>query len=660
MKRKTNLFYNSNSQDSNFLTFSNYTESMTGNFLATDNKLYPSSFLCLNIPRLYNKDYALEEYNNIIKENQEYTNKLLDDAIILDNMSFYVIKGNITIGTATYHKSNNVSIYGEKIPNNIIKEYVTEELISLIKNAIIAKLSNNNDFTWLSTISNIDVISIYDKNDSIIVTSNTEKEEYNVLGIKLNTLDFDTLPEYKEMNDSDNLSDTDIYQYNKKEFMLTYLCAHYENKLAYLRDYYTNNDKLVESSLLPLNYLLETIYNYDSSSTIEYVGDVTEQDYNGTFTDTICVVDTSKYYKGSIIEQSASTNRISVYKESNTYLYGWSSRKQDYNPNYDFNKDGEISLSISTTSNNNLFLNNPDYLEIKSALRSSYNIQDDTNDDYNTYILNYTSNITYNNDKDNYLKTLNNIITYAKISDQYNGPSLYKDVKPVYDGYDSDTYTYYYNISSDLYNISLEEVPLVSNTTDAITELSFNVIIPLYDMVDNNYNTNNRIISELGYIPLHNQSTTSLENQEMYVQYVPLGIWFSGINCVTIKRDHISQYSSTWSLCLSSQFKPFPYSTYMPSEITNTSKSDAYLTFAQILTKQNDLIDTMSNLNLNLIDMSQRLNVIEKKISSLGTTYNMDKFELEINDFKTYINNQITNLRNEINENQLRWVNKEA
>ena len=48
MKRKTNLFY-TNGPDSKFITFSNYTESLTGNFLSTDTKLFPDKFLCLKI-----------------------------------------------------------------------------------------------------------------------------------------------------------------------------------------------------------------------------------------------------------------------------------------------------------------------------------------------------------------------------------------------------------------------------------------------------------------------------------------------------------------------------------------------------------------------------------------------------------------------------------
>ena len=53
MKRKTNIFYLTG-DDSKFITFSNYTESLTGNFLSTDTKLFPSRFLCLNLPNLTN------------------------------------------------------------------------------------------------------------------------------------------------------------------------------------------------------------------------------------------------------------------------------------------------------------------------------------------------------------------------------------------------------------------------------------------------------------------------------------------------------------------------------------------------------------------------------------------------------------------------------
>ena len=49
MNRKTNLFYLSGN-DSNFLTFSNYTEYLTSVFLNTSLKMFMSKFIALNLP----------------------------------------------------------------------------------------------------------------------------------------------------------------------------------------------------------------------------------------------------------------------------------------------------------------------------------------------------------------------------------------------------------------------------------------------------------------------------------------------------------------------------------------------------------------------------------------------------------------------------------
>ena len=63
MKRKTNLFYKSASQDSSFLTFYNYTESLTANLMSTDNKIYPSTFICISMTKLNSRDFAVASYN---------------------------------------------------------------------------------------------------------------------------------------------------------------------------------------------------------------------------------------------------------------------------------------------------------------------------------------------------------------------------------------------------------------------------------------------------------------------------------------------------------------------------------------------------------------------------------------------------------------------
>lgn len=82
VRRKTNLFniYKKNSTGKDvlsipqFVTFSNYAESMTGNHLGIDNKLFPSSFICLDIPSL-NTDSSSKKFYSYCLISQ-YENKM--------------------------------------------------------------------------------------------------------------------------------------------------------------------------------------------------------------------------------------------------------------------------------------------------------------------------------------------------------------------------------------------------------------------------------------------------------------------------------------------------------------------------------------------------------------------------------------------------------
>lgn len=177
MKRKTNLFYTENNVDSKFLTFSNYTEAMTGNYLSTNIRLFPTMFLCLNISEL-------------------------------DKITF-------------------------------IKE--------------------------------------------------------NLVG-------------------------------------------YYENKLATLRD--ANKD------INPLGYLLDCIKTFDSSASVTYIGNITEQDYNGIYTDTICTINPIIQYTGSITVNDSSDGD-SVEGDAN--LRGW------YNNNGDYTGPSEYNNVIPVFDNANMY-----------------------------------------------------------------------------------------------------------------------------------------------------------------------------------------------------------------------------------------------------------------------------------------------------------------
>lgn len=223
MRRKTNLFYTSG-PDSKFITFSNYTESMTGNFLSTDTKLFPSRFICAY-------------FDNFNKENKE----------------------------------------------------------RLIK-----------------------------------------------------------------------------------------LCAeYYESKLAAVRDYYKGSKENPEHKVLPFNYLLEMLNSVTKSSygeyelneikscenaysvfSMPYISDITEQDYNGSFTDAICIVDLNRGFKGSAyysVKEDVSFAESYIYSPD-TYIYGWE---------------------------NNEIYSDRSYFNYESC----YSIYDETEDSYGRYYI--TSYIDY-------------------------------------------------------------------------------------------------------------------------------------------------------------------------------------------------------------------------------------------------------------------------
>ena len=309
MKRKTNLFYNTG-QDSKFVTFSNYTEALTGNFLSTNTKLFPSVFLCLDIPSL-----------------------------------------------------------------------------------------------------------------------NTNHED------------------------------------SKREFIINTLIRLYENKLATLRD------NINESSILPLSYLLEYLYKYDSNTQVTYIGNITEQDYLGAYTDTICTIDTEVFQNATVeINTNIDTNTI----QGESKLYGW--------------------------WENNMYI----------------------------------------------------------------GPSIYKNITPLFDVGDS----YIYNSG-----VTIK----INNPNKDIKQIKFNVLIPLFTFVN--------VKDKFDSIDLKEETLRTSYNRN-----VPLGMWFAN-DYVELVSDNL--YGQSWSLAIGSQFKPLPTEQEIQSDITKTSNSDAFQTFAQILTRQNQLIDVV-------------------------------------------------------------------
>lgn len=360
---------------------------------------------------------------------------------------------------------------------------------------------------------------------------------------------------------------------NTKMFPSTFLCAYinvkpdnngnidsfintivgkYENKLAFLRDTFTKDSNIsAEDNIYPLEYLINTLKDFDNEFSINYVGQVTEQDYNGTFCDTMCIISTEDNGGKVTLNSVDGTKKTVDYKNSYSYLYGWSS-------------------------------------------------YDATN---NSYI--------------------------------YNGPSIYEHVEPLFDDKENHRYV-----------SSYEHDKLIFKPDAKAKSIEFNCIIPLFDIVNVDPKANESNITEPSDTKLSDTESSNVEPSKLpniievdltsSTCNVPMGIWFSqGFNKITLQRDETSGFWPSWSLVLSSQFKPFPKSPHLQTDTQNVSSTDAFGTFAQILVEQARLTDEHTDIAVNVQALSNRISYLESKINNISTNMSLDALQNKINEIGT-------------------------
>lgn len=376
---------------------------------------------------------------------------------------------------------------------------------------------------------------------------------------------------------------------NTKMFPSTFLCAYinvtpdnigsfintvvgkYENKLAFLRDTFTKDSNIsAEDNIYPLEYLINTLKDFDNEFSINYAGQVTEQDYNGTFCDTMCIISTEDNGGNATLSNVTGTKKTVKtvdYNNSYDYLYGWSS--------YDTTK--------------------------------------------NSYI--------------------------------YNGPSIYKDVKPLFDKLPDNNDNNKNNENSSynnsyMYVSSYEHDKLIFTPGTKAKSIEFNCIIPLFDIVNVDPKSNESNITEPSNTepsdtkPSDTEPSKQLNSIEVDLTSstcnVPMGIWFSqGFNKITLQRDETSGFWPSWSLVLSSQFKPFPKSPHLQSDTQNISSTDAFGTFAQILVEQARLTDEHTDIAVNVQALSNRISDVESKINNISTNMSLDALQNKIDQIDT-------------------------
>ena len=439
MKRKTNLFY-VDGPDSKFLTFSNYTEALTGNFLSTDTKMFPDKFLCLKI-------------NNLNKTNKA-------------NFIKYLVR---------YYENKLAALRDNCITDNELEEHELLPLAYLLEAILNVCVAGNNGFT-------------------------------------------------------------------------------------------INNDLLLNPRKLDANEYINLFSNV-RSNLITYIGSITEQDYNGTYTDIICNINANEYYEGKIV----------------------------YN-------------TIRKTSSN----------------------------DYICYIDNSIKNNLYGWENETLF-------------------SDYENITPLYDIDDNINDTHY-NYNSQLSYIEFVKQPLNNNINNYKT-ISFNVIIPLFSITNMNYKVNNTILEdEYNNDTIDNKKCIILNDNIIKTDNIkgrkdiPLGIWLYADKTldtfINLERDNELNLYPSWSLLIGSQFKPFPYSLkYQKENDINKSSLQAYPTFAETLTKINDVLDNFNKINININKLDERITSIERQLKQIGTTSNISQLESKMLSLHSYVKDEINDFK---------------
>lgn len=505
-----------------------------------------------------------------------------------------------------------------------------------------------------------------------------------------------------------------------KAALIKYLADYYESKLAALRDHFDYNKSDIEKSVPPLNYLLEALLrikeikpnevvathsiannsyvnfvdnetetsklvSYSDVIKFKYISDITEQDYNGTFTDTICNIDLRKFAYISSIELTDNFDDNVVQFDKPNTLYGWDSNIPEEYANEKTIPDSIQGIDLDRYMKSYLDDTNTEerHIEYKinTDLSNVINIHDemitedkslaDIIDEYmasNEYddIASAISAILHSNDSNlmAFQNKLNNLLSNEGTEITYDKIILYDSETPniiyAYNGADVVTLDMSKNNE---YNINPEVVKLnISTSNDE--EMEFNCIIPLYDIVDINYksnfNTIERIISVNGEGEI--DLTPSVTNK-MYCVNVPLGMWLytdgdvneDNTTSMKLYLDTESGFSQSWSLTIASQFKPFPYSSKMPSELTTNSNTNAYATFAQVLASQSAMIDNFNKLTRTIANMNDHIRNMESQLANLGTSYNIDNIHREFNNFEINMNNKFNVLKDDV-INQLSYL----
>lgn len=654
--RRTNIFYTSG-PDSKFLTFSNWTEAMTGNFASVDTKLFPSRFICGYIPDLNSVkpdliQWLSEYYESkmaVLRDDCGYNDKHPDNNIMplkdllkaLDKYGFEPVNiSNITEedwnGTftdvictvnpaETGHKYEYGYVSGQSY-NNSIYTYESEYSYIPLYGWQDGELSGTVFDGWSSYFDNSEIKFGFTVNeasaDSQTVNINTGAEiklseqiihpdpvdPGHITGgpvrCKINSDEDWTymIPGVIGPNDNTPLFEITDSKYSDFEVIEDINDAALYYTRSFTKDVYAAwclpiDLTLTKDILEKFKFQYFKYISFGSQSELNSGSQLITEDMKegdvvkANIPYIVFPLETTTYtfkifgdIKKTVSNSLTVVDNIHGYKYSIIGIYNKKTYQED-DIWYAVTPDGYLKLAGSGAY----------LMPFRWYLQST---------DLNDTKVKLPSDISVNTGTDT-----------GQTSD--NGCIYYYDVKP-----------------------ELSYLRAVSGSS--INTLSFNTVIPLFELTDiDDDNVDTAVTDNVEYINL-----SSIDNN-MYTHDVPLGIWL-GDETVTLNQDSDTGLWPQWSLAIAGQFKPLPYSAQYSNETYVSSIPADHVTMSQVLAAQSDVMNRIDSMLAEFTYINNRLTILETQLSHIATSYNIDSIHKELLDWEKGMTGQFSDLTDKV------------
>ena len=174
-----------------------------------------------------------------------------------------------------------------------------------------------------------------------------------------------------------------------------------------------------------------------------------------------------------------------------------------------------------------------------------------------------------------------------------------------------------------------------SESSVKVSSLTYNLIIPLFDVVNTAVTTAKYIDEEQDKLYI------SPENDPNVIKNIPLGVWIN-VYSICLTKDIDTSYYPTWSLSVSAQFRPIPYFNGSLVTKANTTGADGthinvynnsignneFTTIGSVLSIQNDIYQKYVELSNQLLALTQKYETLKEYVDN-RTNYQIDIDTLE-------------------------------